>query len=116
MKKAHFEQLLNSLAEARRYARGEKVPGLKTHVRTVNSAAVATTRLKAGLTQTEFAKLLGASLGTVRKWEAGERAPSGAAATLLRVLDFDPTVIQRALGATPAKAKRTPRSRLAAAE
>jgi DNA-binding transcriptional regulator YiaG len=43
------------------------------------------------LTQAQFAEMLGASLDTVRKWEIGERSPSGAAATLIRVLGYDPT-------------------------
>jgi hypothetical protein len=34
-------------------------------------------RLDAGLTQQEFARVTGASLGTVRKWERGEQQPLG---------------------------------------
>jgi putative transcriptional regulator len=116
VKKEHFEGLLDSIGEARRHARGEAVPGLKIHVRTVERNEVAAIRLKTGLTQAEFARLLGASLGTVRKWEMGERSPSGAAATLLRVLDFDPATVTRALGVTPEKPKRMARSGLVAAE
>ncbi len=116
MKKEHFDGLLASIDEAARHARGEAVAGLKTHARKIERNDIAAVRLKTGLTQSEFANLLGASLGTIRKWELGERAPSGAAATLLRVLDFDPATVIRALGVTPAKPKRTPRSRLAAAE
>jgi putative transcriptional regulator len=56
--------------------------------------------------------VLGESLGTVRKWEMGERTPSGAAATLLRVLDFDPSIVIRALGIMPGQQKRTPCCRL----
>ena len=73
-------------------------------------------RIKAGLTQGEFARVLGASPGTVRKWEMGERTSSGAAATLLRVLDLDPATVFRALGKVPGKAKRAPRSQLVAGE
>ena len=36
---------------------------------------MAAARLKAGLTQQEFARVTGAWLGTVRKWERGERSP-----------------------------------------
>jgi putative transcriptional regulator len=112
VKKEHFDSLLDSIGEARSHARGEAVTGLKVHTRKVERSAIAAVRLKAGLTQVEFARLLGASLGTIRKWEMGERSPSGAAATLLRVLDFDPTTVTRALGVTPEQPKRMPRSGL----
>jgi putative transcriptional regulator len=116
MKKEHFDGLLASIDEASRHARGEAVAGLKAHARKVERNDIAAVRLKTGLTQAEFARLLGASLGTVRKWEMGERSPSGAAATLLRVLNFDPATVTRALGVTPEKPKRMARSGLVAAE
>ena len=34
-----------------------------------------------------------ASLGTVRKWERGERSPSGAARMLVRILARDPALV-----------------------
>ena len=116
MKKVHFDSLMQSVDEARRFARGEAVSGLVVHSRKVDRNEVAAVRIKAGLTQGEFAKMLGASLGTLRKWEMGERSPSGAAATLLRVLDFDATVVTRALGIVPGQPKRTPRSQLVPGE
>ena len=48
---------------------------------------------KAGLTQQEFARAAGASLGTVRKREHGERSPSGAARMLVRILARDPALV-----------------------
>jgi hypothetical protein len=42
----------------------------------VDRTFVAATLLEAGLTQQQFAHAAGASLGTVRKWERGERSPS----------------------------------------
>jgi putative transcriptional regulator len=116
VKKEHFEQLLESMDQARRYARGEHVPGLRVHHVKVDRNAVAAIRLKTNLTQGDFAKLLGTSIGTVTKWERGERQPSGAAATLLRVIEYDPTVIHRAFGLDRSESKRKPRSKLAAAE
>ena len=73
-------------------------------------------RLRAGLTQAEFANLLGASIGTVRKWESGERQPSGAAARLLRLLEAEPRIVTRVLGIRPGTPRRAARSHLAAAE
>jgi putative transcriptional regulator len=51
-------------------------------------------RLKSGLTQVQFATLLGVSKRTLEQWEQGRRAPSGAAKTLLRVAELHPEVLR----------------------
>jgi putative transcriptional regulator len=111
-----FEKIMKGLGEARDHARGKAVKGLRVHERRIASGEVAAVRLKAGLTQPEFAHLLGASVGTVRKWESGERSPSGAAARLLRLLDVKPKIVTEVLGIRATAPKRAPRGRLAAAE
>jgi putative transcriptional regulator len=55
-------------------------------------------REKLGLTQTQFARRFGFTLDTVQQYEQGRRRPSGPASTLLRVIDFDPEAVVRALG------------------
>lgn len=50
-------------------------------------------RKKIRLTQEGLAALLGVSLGTVRNWEQGRNEPNGAAATLLRLLDRHPELV-----------------------
>ena len=114
MKKELFSDLVKSLGQAGDYLAGKPVPGTRAHTVKVDRAAVAEIRLKTKLTQDAFAKLLGTSIGTVTKWESGERRPSGAAATLLRVIEYDPTIIHRAFRLKQAAPKRKPRSRLAA--
>lgn len=116
MKKALFDDLMKGLGEAQDFLDGTPVPGLVVHKVKVNRSEVASIRIKAGLTQGEFAGLLGASVGTVRNWESGERSPSGAAASLLRVIDYAPDTVSEALGVKPRRPKRAPRSRLVAAE
>jgi putative transcriptional regulator len=54
-------------------------------------------RLKAKLTQTQMAPLLGMSLSGYRKWEQGQRRLSGPAASLLRIIDREPEAVKRAL-------------------
>ena len=51
-------------------------------------------RLKSGLTQAQFAALLGVSKRTLEQWEQGRREPSGAAKTLLRVAEMFPKVLR----------------------
>jgi putative transcriptional regulator len=51
-------------------------------------------RLKAGLTQAEFAGLLGVSKRTLEQWEQGRREPSGAAKTLIKVAELHPEVLR----------------------
>lgn len=52
------------------------------------------TRLKTGLTQAEFAVLLGVSKRTLEQWEQGRREPSGAAKTLIKVAELHPEVLR----------------------
>lgn len=51
-------------------------------------------RLRSGLTQAEFAALLGVSKRTLEQWEQGRREPSGAAKTLIKVAELHPEVLR----------------------
>jgi putative transcriptional regulator len=61
--------------------------------RVTNLPAIASIREKTGLPQTRFAELLGVSVRTLQDWEQGRRAPSGAARTLLVLVDRNPTAL-----------------------
>lgn len=52
-------------------------------------------RLKAGLTQQQFAALLGVSRRTLEQWEQGRRKPSRAAETLIKVAELHPEVLRK---------------------
>lgn len=56
---------------------------------------VARIRLRLGLTQAELAEVLDISVRTVQEWEQGRRKPTGAARTLLSVLERVPEVMAR---------------------
>ena len=63
------------------------------HGRIVNLPDVSSVREKVGLSQARFAELLGISVRTLQDWEQGRRCPSGAARTLLAIVDKNPTVL-----------------------
>lgn len=56
--------------------------------------SVTEARQKVGLTQSQFADLLGVSRRTLQDWEQGRRQPSGAARTLLRIAMQRPEVLR----------------------
>ncbi|MGA2143351.1 MAG: helix-turn-helix domain-containing protein [Bryobacteraceae bacterium] len=55
---------------------------------------IARARLNAGLTQAQFAAMLGVSPRTLEQWEQGRRTPSGAAKTLIRVAVLHPEILR----------------------
>jgi putative transcriptional regulator len=50
-------------------------------------------RAGTGLSQAQFAKLIGVSLRTLQEWEQGRKRPSGPAEALLRIVARDPRVV-----------------------
>jgi putative transcriptional regulator len=77
------EEILQGLRELNR---GE-------HGRIITVPGVAVIREKTGLSQAQFAKLLGVSVRTLQDWEQGRRAPSGAARTLLMIAAKNPQAL-----------------------
>ena len=63
------------------------------HGRVINVPSVSAIREKTGLSQKQFARLLGVSVRTLQEWEQGRRAPSGAARTLLRIAAKNPRAV-----------------------
>jgi putative transcriptional regulator len=61
----------------------------------VEVPAVTLARMKSGLSQAEFANLLGVSIRTLQDWEQGRRQPSGAARTLITIAEQQPKVLKQ---------------------
>lgn len=59
-------------------------------------ATVVAARAGTGLSQSEFAGMMGVSVRTLQDWEAGRRQPSGAAQTLLRIAAQHPRIVREA--------------------
>ena len=56
-------------------------------------------RMKSGLSQSQFASLLGVSVRTRQDWEQGRRQPSGAARTLIMIAQQEPQILKKVLKA-----------------
>jgi putative transcriptional regulator len=72
---------------------------MKAGTGTVVYSPITAARQKSGLSQSQFAELMGVSLRTLQEWEQGRRNPSGAAKTLLRVAESHPEVLRELVAA-----------------
>ena len=82
---AFKQDLLESVKQMRR--------GEAARVTRVKVPKAAEARSRVGLSQQEFARLLGVSARTLQDWEQGRREPTGAAKTLLRFAFTHPEVL-----------------------
>lgn len=80
------KDLLESVKQMRR--------GQAARVTKVKLTAAAKARASIGMSQQEFAELLGVSARTLQDWEQGRREPTGAARTLLKVAAKHPKVLR----------------------
>ena len=67
------------------------------HVHVVSSPVIEA-RKNTGLSQSQFAVLLGVSVRTLQGWEQGRKQPSGAARTLLAIASTNPKAVLAVAG------------------
>lgn len=91
-------ELVQSMAEALAHARGKRA-GSRMHKVAIQPDDIQKARKRLGLSQDQFADAFGVSASTLRKWEQGQRAPTGAAKTLLKIIEREPKAVMRALKA-----------------
>jgi putative transcriptional regulator len=94
MKKADFDKLVTSVRQAGRIRRGQMAPSRVTEFAPVDVKAV---RRRLGKSQSEFARMIGVSVGTLQNWEQGRRRPEGPARALLTVAAANPEAVAAAL-------------------
>ena len=90
-------RILQSVRQARAYARGEASEGFI--VRVPEDVDVKAIRMKTGLSQDAFALRYGFSPAAVRDWEQHRRQPEQAARVLLLVIQHNPEAVTDALAA-----------------
>jgi len=93
-------------AELTRYEAGrdlaadllQAVREMKAGKTEVVSSPVIDARKKTGLSQSQFAVLMGVSVRTLQGWEQGRKQPSGAARTLLAIASTNPKAVLAVAG------------------
>ena len=97
MSKRAFEGIMQGLEEALAYSRGDKSAAARVVRVAVKPADITTARKRVGLSRQAFARTFGLGPATLRKWENGERQPTGAARILLTIISREPAAALRAL-------------------
>lgn len=96
MKKEAFDELVVSVREAGKIRRGKKKASRVSRFRVSDVKKI---RAKLGVSQSEFAMMIGVSVATLQNWEQGRREPEGPAKALLIVASKDPEAVAKALNA-----------------
>ena len=94
MEKKLFNELVQSLKEAKAIAKGEANASRRFVADVGDVKAI---RDNIGLSQSDFAKLMGVSVRTLQNWEQHRRSPSGPAAALLKIVSTSPEAALKSL-------------------
>jgi putative transcriptional regulator len=89
------QELIESMRQATRHARGRKVPGMR--VTTVEMPDVRAIRRSLHMSQHRFAATYRIPLATLKNWEQGRRAPDAPAAAYLRAIRRLPKEVMEAV-------------------
>jgi putative transcriptional regulator len=90
-----YGELKEGLEEMVAIEKGERAPA-RVH-RFFSKDDIKALRERAGVSQREFATMLGVSRRTLQEWEQGRRTPTGPAMNLLRVYEASPETVAAAL-------------------
>ena len=97
MSKKAFDNMMTGLQEVLAHVEGDKAVAHRVVRVDVKPADIKTARKKVGLSRDDFARMFGLSAATLRKWENGERQPTGAARALLAIISREPEAALRAI-------------------
>ena len=96
METALFDDLVQSLKEAKAISKGEAKASRRFEIVPTDVKAV---REQIGLSQSEFARLMRVSIKTLQNWEQHRRNPTGPAAALLKIVSTAPDIALKSLHA-----------------
>jgi putative transcriptional regulator len=85
-----FTELISSVQEGADILRGRRLPSREFDITFQDVKAI---RERLGLSQHQFAALLGVSIDTLQNWEQNRRKPRGAARTLLLIAAKHPEIV-----------------------
>ena len=91
MRKELFEELLESVKQAKAIEKGELKPARTFRINPKTD--IVKVRGKLGLSQSQFAAVLGISADTLQNWEQGRRSPTGPAKVLLKIATRHPKIL-----------------------
>jgi putative transcriptional regulator len=91
MKKALFAELVGSIREMKAIESGKRKPSRVFELPEPDARKI---RSRFGLSQVDFARLIGVSVSTLRNWEQGLRRPEGPARVLLNVVAKHPEAVR----------------------
>jgi putative transcriptional regulator len=86
-----FEELLSSVKDMGKHMRGGKISGLVT--REFPEPDVKAIRERTGMSQTQFACLIGVKPKTLQNWEQRRVRPAGPARALLKIVEANPQAL-----------------------
>ena len=89
-----FTEIKDGLKDAIVHAKGKKTKAKEYRMEPMDVRSI---REKTGMSQQRFCATFGISVGTLRHWEQGLRAPQGAARVLLKVVDHNPRAVIKAI-------------------
>jgi putative transcriptional regulator len=96
MSKRAFEKIKAGLEGTRGYLDGS-ADKRRYRVHVPEAVDVKKIRARLGLSQQDFAATYGFALSAVRDWEQGRRRPERSARILLKIVQYDPEAVTRAL-------------------
>ncbi len=93
-----YDEAKEGLEEMVAIEKGERAPGRVHYFYTKDD--IKALREKAGVSQREFAFIIGVSQRTLQEWEQGRRVPTGPAMNLLRMYEAIPDKVTEVLAAS----------------